>query len=235
MKKIFIQKINNKFIDNLSQSELPGFAIAFGHTDGVLYKIHHQYNFDIYVFSVSAINNEIIQFIIEFRHAVKVFLYHDIQPTEEFIDQYGSLFHHLSIEPNQQLVKNTKIPNNLVNTTLYKRLDIVKNDSIVFFLDGLNHIPPNIEKVLYPNTMLPIKLFNNNTIVHPQNLGLISELDKATILNEALYFISHNNFYEQEAALCGCKILNSNNIDINDAKIITPNIITYEEFIKNIL
>ena len=45
-------------------------------------------------------------------------------------------------------------------------------------------IPDNISKYLYPNSKLPIRMFNNSNILHYQNLGLLTEQDKAEVLKK---------------------------------------------------
>lgn len=236
MKKIFVQNTDNKFINNLTNTKIDNYTIAHGNSSNILYKIQSQHNFDIYFFPVSMLTREIIQFVIEFRHKIKIFLYHDIKGNQEIMDQYGSLFFHVVENDNYTFSNMAIIPKNLVNTDLYQRYsDLTKDESIIFFLDGLGFIPPSIEKLLYPNSSLKIKLFNNELLVHPQNLGRLQEIDKVYVLNKATYFISNDGYYEFEAATCGCKIIDINNVDINQAKIIDPKITTYTEFLNQIL
>lgn len=236
MKKIFVQNLPNKFINNLIQLNYPKATFASGSTKNILYKLNDQYNFDQYIFVLSLLDHEILQFVIEYKHKIKFFLFHNIEIMDNnFIAEYGSLFHHLTYKTinamNQYL-----LPANLVNTDLYKRdKNITKDDSIVFFMDEYNNIPQDVEQNLYPNTKMKIKLFNGLDYKHPQHLGMLSEQQKVYILNKASYFISNNKYYEQEASLCGCKIIDSNNINIDEAYTVETNLTPYAQVLDAIL
>ena len=68
-------------------------------------------------------------------------------------------------------------------------------------------IPERLESLLYPNSDKPINMFNSPHINHYQNMGTLSEAQKAQILKEYKYFINIDNNYIHEAKLCGCQIV----------------------------
>jgi hypothetical protein len=94
---------------------------------------------------------------------------------------------------------------------------------------------------LYPKKKLPIRLFNNSAIKHPQNLGLLSEENKADILNKAKYcIILNNDDYAIESKLCDCVPISIDEIpDLQGkkySKISSQKGKTYEDFIfENII
>jgi hypothetical protein len=82
-------------------------------------------------------------------------------------------------------------------------------------MDNYETIPESISNYLYPKTNIPIKLFNNNSIAHYQNLGLLDESNKANILQSNKYYVSianNKNDYSLEASLCGSIVLDVDQI-----------------------
>lgn len=234
MIKLFTQNLNNKFTNNILYLNDQDIVVSTGNTENILYKIHSKYNFNNYIFNTSLFNNEVAQFIAEYCSTIKIFIFHDQQPNIDILKEYEKF----CINITQDSVEgfDTKIvPKNIVNDITYKNTSYPKDDSIVFFLDNLNEIPENIQNLLYPNTKLKIKLYNNQNIKHPQNIGMISENDKALILNKSSYFISYNEYYEQEASICGCTILDYNDLDLQKPKQVQQNYITYKQFLLDIL
>jgi hypothetical protein len=78
-------------------------------------------------------------------------------------------------------------------------------------------------------------MFNSSEIQHHQNLGLISEIDKANILNAYEFFIDIHHNYTNEARLCGAKVVDVSQIK-NNKKPRNPkniNVETYENFIRS--
>jgi hypothetical protein len=80
-------------------------------------------------------------------------------------------------------------------------------------MDKIDHVPEDLEKYLYPQANLPIKLFNNKDIIHPQNLGLLSEKDKALLLERSKYYLAITDDYVAEAWSCGCEVLTVDDLD----------------------
>ena len=235
MIKLFTQNLNNNFTNNILNINDNDIIVSTGGTNNVLYKIHYKYNFTHYIFNVSMLNNETSQFIAEYFSKIRIFLFHDKKIDTDVLKQYENFCVNILQEDEDGF--NCKVlPKNIINENIYKDYGLTRDkDTIAFFLDGLDDIPNNIKSLLYPETKLKIKLYNSTSIKHPQNLGLLSEQNKATILNSSDYFILYNHSYEQEAVVCGCKILNYDNINTKDVMNIPRNHTTYKQFLLDIL
>jgi hypothetical protein len=183
-----------------------------GDITNTLYQTFYTYKFDAIIFMASKFNTEIFQFINEFDN-IKVFIYHDILNPALF-DLSLNIVHLLDNykNKNQDNIRNIPL---LINKQLYDSISNIsmKYDVMVCFLDGLPNIPEQLSKFLYPNTKLPIKLFNNENIYHSQNLGMLNEVEKAHILKQAKYYITINNLYVAEAMASGCIVLAPEEID----------------------
>lgn len=111
-----------------------------------------------------------------------------------------------------KLIIENKKYNKLLNDKIYYPISGIKKIyKIAVFLDNVKKIPDNLNNILYPNMINPIVMFNNQNIVHPQNLGLLSsESDKNIILNTYYGCLSFDNLYLSEANACGCVHLDGN-------------------------
>ena len=206
MNKLLIQNLNNKFINNIALCNTGYCDKIVTETRGSLYKLYYQYKFTHIIFVDSLLNQESIQFIQEFGHEVCSYVYKDSNT-----DNYNHLENIKGVlayaKPDNTNHKIITIPI-LVNHDLYyldKSLD--KQNQIISFIDNIKAIPDNLQSYLYPNTTLPIKLFNNTEIIHPQNLGLLSEQDKAMLLRSSKYYLAVQEDYLAEAWACGCAVL----------------------------
>lgn len=238
--KIFVAQRNNRFINGLTGyfSEIADVV----HTDvnKNIYNIYYSLNFDYCIINLSNIDNELVQFISEYSSIIKIFIYFDVQNYKDtnILESLKTSVYYLIPENIYNIYSKyehtIKVPNNLVNKKLFNRNNsIQKNqDSICFFLDQCESIPESLMNQLYPTTKKRITLYNNNTIKHPQNLGVVSEIDKAYILNKSEYFINYNSYYIFEAISCGCKIITIDNIDISKCENISPEITNYDDFLK---
>jgi hypothetical protein len=199
-----------------------------------LYKIYHNYQFSIGIFLASKFNNETAQFVSEFySKQVKCIIYHDIDNTDVMSD-FNKAAHHLS----HNNYKNTTTIPKMINNHLYKNLGLIRRkSSYAVFLDNNKNIPDNMIDILYPNTKLYINMFNSEYVSHPQNLGKISEIEKADILNSYEFFIDINGNYSAEAVACGAKLISVDQVKLGKkTKIsnkIDPTITTYETFIRS--
>jgi hypothetical protein len=239
MKKIFLPNINNKFYNNiryLSNNILRVFS-----SDPVdIYKIHEKISADIYIFDSSYISSELVQFMSEYSDlTIKAFVYHGSEDLEKDIIRYMKKCRH--IIPNKKfnefsMYKNVvQFPKYVINENIsYKQNIDIKIDKAVYFLDNDNSIPKIIYDNLYPNKKNSnILLFNNNRIPHHQNLGMLTELDKADILSRYKYYIcDKNREYAAEAYKCGCTVLDH---DFSEMVIHDHDIETLGEFIKKII
>jgi hypothetical protein len=238
MKKIFLPNINNKFYNNirhLSNNILRIFsAIPID-----IYKIHEKISADIYLFDSSYISSELVQFISEYSDlTIKVFVYHSPENLEQDAIRYMKKCRH--IVPYKKfdkfsMYKNVvQLPKYIINENIFYDQNIhPKIDKAIYFLDNDNSIPKAIEANLYPNKKdSNILLFNNSNISHHQNLGMLTEPDKANLLNKHKYYIcNENRDYAAEAYRCGCTILDN---DLSDITVDDCDIQTFGEFIKKI-
>jgi len=233
--KIFIQYTDNRFISNLVLNQIPGLDLLSGVCKNSLYKIHHQFNPNSYVFSVTNIDTEIRQFIEEYDNQVKIFIYHDT-----FTDQYHdsvSMFPRCTHLSHQKISQNNVviIPD-LLNQNIFHNLQLARNDSILFFMDDMMRMPENLSSILYPKSKIKLKMFGGYTS-HNQNLGTVTEREKATLLNKNKYYLSINGYYESEAIACGCEIYTLNDLLENKSPQIPKQLkpIEYSDFIISIL
>lgn len=236
MIKLFTQNAKNKFINNILYIDNEQLLVSTADMENSLYKIHSSFGFDAYLFNVSLFSNEISQFISEYFTKLKLFLYHDKGIDNNMINTYGSSCIHLVSEVSDD--HRTKlVPSNLVSPQIFipNTLNNSRDGSIAYFLDEQPEIPANIKNILYPTTKMPIRLFNSLSIENNQHLGILSEQDKAKVLNRASYFISHKSYYEQEALLCGCAVLDYDSIDISKIKPVASDYISYQQFMLGLL
>jgi hypothetical protein len=247
--KIFVQQIDDKFINNLiiSLRKMSYETISTGINNN-LYKLDHIHKFNTYVFVSDLFSNEIAQFISEYhnKNDKQFFIYYPSnQQYEELVD-FNKVCKTLSWNPIQST--DIRIPENILNKELFSSSDNIhkKNQASVFLDKCANDIPDQIMNYLYPNTLLPIKMFNNSRIIHHQNLGLLNEFDRSKVLIESAFFIDIDNYYTLEAASCGCDIVSIEKIAKNNkANTFTVNTkktkelrakaataISYQDFIK---
>lgn len=205
MTKLLIQNLNDRFINNLALCTKHFCDIVATDITGSLYKLYYEHNFTHIVLIDSLLDNECLQFIDEFGSDVSVYIYKNSE-TKNY-QKTRKIAGILSYSKDDNDYKTIKIPT-LVNHDLYNSNHSIKKiDQIISFMDKIDNIPEILAKYLYPQTNLPIKLFNNNSIIHPQNLGLLSEKDKALLLQRSQYYLAITEDYVAEAWTCGCKVL----------------------------
>ena len=177
---------------------------------------------------------------------MNIYVYHNHEKTLFLIPNYPDSCVHLvpetlaSMMPNgHNIDKIIYIPKNLISTNIYYSDNRHRNKSIVYFAPKqITSLPNDLVKVLYPNTTLPIKIFDSPRIPHPQNLGVLTELDKGELLRNSEYYLTYDlDEYFIEAIECGCKIVNINNVinytteASNQEKI---NTIKYQDFLQGV-
>lgn len=238
---ILVDVKNNKFITNLLESDLD-YLVAGEVISKNIYDLYYKFQFKYLIFNFTSLDNEILQFISEFYGSVKFFVFMDKEIAhneQNLLDSIKKQVHILNPEyyTNKSVVDKDTIlvPNNLVNSkTYYRNTKNENNKNICLFLDNIEELPPNVTEKLYPNSKLRIRMYNNAKINHYQNLGMVTEKDRAQILNNSEYFLNHNGFYSVEAAICGCKIIDINNLNFETFTTIdTENTITYNQFMKD--
>ena len=244
MKKVLVQKTDNKFVNNISHVNNVDLNVV--DISNRLYEIFYFFKPDAAIFMASKINTtETNQFIEEFQNTIKCFIYHDEENlNKRLLKSYNNTYHLIEDKKNKKIKENPeykiiKVPK-LLNKDIYNKNNSEnKNEDIVCFLDNVDRLPENIAKILYPSSLLKIKLFNNTSIKHHQNLGILTELDRAEVLKKSQYFLSIEDHYRNEALACGCAIVSpedliNNNLtksyDFNES-----HIETYTNFIEKIL
>lgn len=236
--RILIQKHNDRFINNVYDTLIrDGHQVAQSEINRDIYKIYHHYPFELAVLISSKFTHDIAQFVSEFyngKNKIKFIIYHDFL-NEQIINDYGSTAIHLS-NTNEKIKNVTNIPK-LLNNNIFKNLNMSrKKETYSIFLEYTKVLPTNLEHVLYPATNKQIRLFNSPYIEHHQNIGLISEVEKAEILNSCEFFINTNNGYTDEAIACGAKVVEIDNKGkVKKYMDKDRNIISYEKFIGSIL
>lgn len=235
--KLFIAYQNNKFIDNSIQNKIDGLEILSGTHAGVLYKLQQQHNINAYIFNLNNLNQETLQFIYDYSRKIKIFIYHE-DVNIQIVQELKNCYH---LVHNELLLDNTIVIPNLVNTSIFynKNLKNKIDNHILCFIDSSYHNNKELYQILYPNdnNAYNIKIYGSHTFKHPQNLGAVSESDKANLLNQYKKYLTVNNSYSQEALLCGCDIYTLDSLIINST--INHNISTtyqtYASFLTTIL
>lgn len=233
---ICIHKDPSKFIHNASMSCRDAII---SNTDGKLYELYFRYKFNNLLLVINShLSNEIRNFIIEFGNQCNVVLYHKLQPQEDIMNEFGSIKHIINCPITQK--NNTQhvhvLPKLMVNTEVFYNMHLPRNSKYCVFLDNIDKPPSSLMNLLYPNTNLPINIFNAPHFAHPQNLGILrGEVERADILNQYEYFIDIDKMYLAEASECQCKIMQI--VDsgaLETAPEITQDIIEYKTFLQDI-
>lgn len=235
MKNIFVQNTYNKLINNLHYIDIPETKFYFDTINNNLYKLYYNLKVSNFIFSSSSINDEIVSFINDRSEDkdTKMYIYHDIY--NEYLTSVMPKCHHI-IDEDNYTGYGMKFSKNIINTNLYnKNFDTPKKDRIIVFLEKQTNIPESIKTRLYPNET-KILMFNNINIKNDQNLGFLNEVSRAQVLQQSRFFACDNDYYGLEAALCGCEILDINDLDKNITKNYElSNHINYNEYLGNIL
>lgn len=221
--KVLIQNFNCKFINNLDSLSTQ-HQTFFVDIKQNIYQLSQKIVPNIYVFIAEKMSYEELHFC--YNNTKNQIIIYNHNNTN--IDNSIKNLDHISI------LNYNSMPI-LYNPIRYKQYgyDNDRHIEYSYFLDNDKELDDTLKKLLLPNdSKLKIKLFNNNNIEHPQNLGFLTEDDKCVILNKTINYICNNMFYAIEAHLSGCKVLDTNlnilTIDINNYQ-------TYEQFFESIL
>lgn len=232
--KLFVTPHNNRFIKNIVLNKLEGLEILSGDYKHQLYKIHQQHQIHSYIFISTELDSETTQFISDYCSKIKIFIYHNSY-NDSLVKQFPNCYH--LCHDSSSLHNVISIPR-LVNTDIFFNMNSQNRSKGCFisFIDDIDIISKKLSHLLYPNTKFKIKIYGDS-FGHYQNLGKVSEQDKADILNRNKNFLAVNDDYIEEALLCGCDIYTVDSIQdnkiINDT--ISVNYETYIEFLHNIL
>lgn len=234
MKNISIAKSNNKLNLNINdyntQYNITEFPINYG-----IYKYYYAINknIDFFILDDSILNTEILSFMQE-NHRYMHFIIET--QSKEIIQQYEQYTYKFitNVVDNNKTVRR---PSFILNDTIYKDIETTeKTDQLVYFLDNMQNIPDHLLKNLYPNTKLPIKMFNGRHIQHYQHLGHINEVERKRILLESSVYLYTNTDYVLEAQICGCDCVDiSEQFDLSNITDKITEYTTYDKFLKEIL
>ena len=217
MNKLLIQYTNNKFINNIQLSTIDFCDTLIVDTKSQLYKIFYEHQFTHILFIGSLLGAEEIQFIKEFGKQTNIYIYNDrTMSIPDNLPVKGILQHNRM----SSSYKTINIPILVNNEIFYKpQTNYEKKSKIITFLDNIQSIPAELNEYLYPDTRIniPIVLLNNPNIIHPQNLGVVSEIDKANMLRDHKYYLALNEDYVPEAWACDSIVLT-----VNDLQSLTP-------------
>lgn len=174
---------NKKLFNNLST--LPDTVQK--HVKNNIYQLYYQLKFNTIILDCSSFDNSVASFCMEFNNTVKVFIYIDDLTNEEnikYILEYSKYLYFLvdkKCKYSEIFSRLIVVEPNLINKNLYDQAisnKKNKNNCISCFMDKIDKVPNQIGKLLYPNSKVKIRLYNNTNIKHVQNLGMITEYDK---------------------------------------------------------
>lgn len=204
MKSILIQNTNNKFIQNCLSTSMDGVRIIDIDISNNLYQTFFRHKPQVCIFDAAHITEEITQFCLDHDATTSVYLVHTENTTLVSSNHISSHIRHIGYGNSY----NIRIPSDIINDQLFYNPNLDRINSCVCFLENIAP-NPDIIKILYPNTTVPIKLFNGHDFKHYQNLGTVKEQDKAHLLQTHRYYLNLNypiyHSYTLEATACGCK------------------------------
>lgn len=214
-----------------------------------LYNIYYKLSPDAIFVHLLEIDEEIKQFAQEFEHDCKVYCYcpYTVNASNYNVENTPHI-HYVTHHHIDKLDAQHSLPKNLVNKSNLDKISKEKNDQIVCFLDDIANpsYKENLQHVLYPNKQkYKIKLFNDASFRHPQNLGYVNHKSKLDLLGRSKYVINHQSSdYFFDAQYLGCQAINisdikTNNIedyiDDNSNETDTKNIHEYCEYLTELL
>lgn len=242
MKSILIQQSFEKFLQNCSSTSFDDILIIDIAIGNNLYQTFFKHKPDHCLFSahLATTSYEIIQFCEDYNSATNIVFFH--HSTQSY-DKLKTLLPFQSIKHICYSGCDIDLPKSLINNQLFYTIQDNSKEGVVCFMDGIESIPNGLLDLLYPSTTIPIKLFNCPSIKHYQNLGMLTEKDKASMLQTHKYYLDLNQDapynYTNEAIACGAIPVSIESIQNNTYRSITlPQIrtdqITYSQFLRDI-
>jgi hypothetical protein len=242
MKSILVQQSSEKFIQNCSALSFEDIMIIDISIGNNLYQTFFRHKPEYCIFSGSLVNKEILQFCEDYSDSSNIYFFHIDSKSHENIKSL--------LPPECKVIHigyddsyDAAIPLGLVNDQLFYSTNDNKKDGIVCFMDGLASIPNELLDLLYPSSSAPIKLFNCPSIRHYQNLGMLTEQNRANLLQKHKYYLDLKQdagfSYTNEAKSCGAIIVSLEQIKDNSY---TSNLpvntnhtnITYNKFLREL-
>lgn len=247
MKNICITKSNDKLNRNLPYYK-KYISVYEINSSSSIYQSYYtmKENIDIFIFNLSMMTKEIVSFIKDFSDQKTCFVYIDISDNQKIKDvNLGDKVRYITKSHIDTDVEGIKLPNNVVNDLIYSQVNIAeKKNQAVYFLDNDNSIPNSLLPLLYPNTKIPIKMFNGENIQHYQHLGHLNETSRKNILLESSIMLYSDPCYNNEAQICGCNLVNLEKAkdcnSMSDLLSVSSNLTnssytSYSQFIKDFL
>lgn len=218
--KTIIQKYDCKFINNLD-SLSSKYNIQYQEINKNIYKIDQTEKPSTYIFTSDIMGAEELHFCKAYGKKKNIIIYqHKTSKIKDTID--GIIY---LVDAQLPTLYNPYRFTNLNNKS--------RNIKQCYFLDNNTDVPEGIQKIIHPHdNNYRVKMFNNSSIEHPQNLGFLTEDDKAIILNDTQEYICENNYYAVEAHISGCKVLN---MELEPIDISVDKYQTYENYMKGFL
>jgi len=221
------------FIYDMSLIEQPMAIVP-----GKLFDQYHMHKKDIsgYLFQSSMINKEIIDFIQKFNKYTKIYLYFDKFNLQLYNDassmirciiredlatsKQSQIKQKNTIKANamysEQLINSVKLPDNRIET-----------EDILADISDIEKLQESLEKILYPNSKLKIKLFNSSTINVSQNLGFVDDETMVRMIDSCKLYIDTNlNYLLYALILDKQTIALENNSFLKKTKEITEDVIS---------
>lgn len=194
-----------------------------------IYKIQFLHQTETrYLFHASAMNHAIVSFINEYAAKYQIYIYHDIEYAHQVPDQCYNI-----IPYNKALNINNIIPiGHIINNISFYPISDKNSDQMVACTFWNNRYP--VSETLYRLCDTKDVIIFDSTHPSVYNLGITTEEEKNTILNNCKTYIDITNEYGPEAAMLGCDVLY-----INAAGSLEPasyqNSIDIKHFISDIL
>jgi hypothetical protein len=242
MKSVLVQQSSEKFMQNCSALSFENIMIIDISIGNNLYQTFFRHKPEYCIFSGSLVNKEILQFCEDYSHSTNIYFFHINSKSYENVKSTlpkESRVAHIGYDDNYDVA----IPSGLVNDQLFYHTNDNKKDGIVCFMDGLTSIPNELLDLLYPNSSTPIKLFNCPSIRHYQNLGMLTEHNRANLLQTHKYYLDLKQnigfSYANEAKSCGAIVVSLDQIKDNSyASSLPTNTdhtnITYNKFLREL-
>lgn len=200
--------LKSRFVENIKLSNIK-FYEETSNIDIYKYAINNVQN---YIISIDRLDNQSLMFIDENKQKYNIFI--DATSDEFYLNHNDALDGVSYLVNSDMKVKNCINVSKFINYNLFNNNEISNNrkNILAVFLNNTTEVPYNLVKQVSKNNLdYRVRFFDNTSISHPCNVGLVSEKDKADILKTYRYFLSLNNNYVYEAYICGIQLIDIKN------------------------
>ena len=190
-----------------------------------LFDIYNQIKVSTVILPTSEYTQEFHDFITEYHKNIKVILFiNNIIDNDSIINFWNKT--NIICSGRKELIKNPTPLNNqsylydrLYDSTIFKKLNSPKNNKIAVLLSGSDETNDLLLKdLLYPNTTIPLVLFNSTTYRHPQNVGFLSPDQACEIFNSYKAIIDIDDQFLLESKACEISSIAIENDQVNMEK-----------------